>query len=133
MVHSRRRVTRWLPEELRLIPAGNHRPQRKIMHCRGRQLRDRLREADVKSCLFLIMFVLEFLPMGSARSAPYVIDGFTLDQSVRRHQNFSSYRCEPSAFTGITECSRTQQRNTSLGSGVFSSKIMHTGDGTAVY
>jgi tetratricopeptide (TPR) repeat protein len=130
MVHSRKLLA---CIRLRLTLAASGRSNARLRSAATGPLRDRLREGDVKRCLFVIVFALEFLQMAAARSATYVIDGFTLDQSVRRRQNFSSYRCEPGAFPGITECSRAQQRTAPSGSSTSSGKIMHTQDGTAVY
>ena len=73
------------------------------------------------------------MPVGSSCAASYVIDGFTLNQAVRRNPSFRSYACHSSFFEGVTECNRTRSQNTSLGSGKLSTTIMHTEDGTAVY
>ena len=87
----------------------------------------------MKLYLFAVVAcALEFVQAGPARAASYVIDGLTLDQSVRKQPNFSRYRCEPSAFPGITECSRGQPPTPPSG-GTPSGKVMHTEDGTAVY
>lgn len=85
--------------------------------------------------LIAFIFLIELSALTSASSAPYVVEGFTLGQPIpRTGASYLSYSCEPShRFDGFTSCRREDRRHTSLGSSLFSSKIIHDEDGISIY
>jgi tetratricopeptide (TPR) repeat protein len=83
----------------------------------------------------MLTLLVELAAITSASSARYVVEGFTLGEPIQLHgESYQSYECNPSErFEGFIWCARREPRRTSLGEGVFSSSILHDGNGTAVY